>query len=137
MSAFVLDCSVAIAWCIEDEATPQTDALLNRIRDFGACVPQLWGYEFTNVMLQACKKGRLNDTQLFTMFELMEELAITIISDTDFAHLKDIYALARAENLTSYDATYLALAMSQKKPLATLDKALRRACGHVGIEALP
>lgn len=28
MSGFVLDCSVAVAWCIDDEAAPATDALL-------------------------------------------------------------------------------------------------------------
>ncbi|PHS38239.1 MAG: VapC toxin family PIN domain ribonuclease [Robiginitomaculum sp.] len=137
MSGFVLDCSVAIAWCIEDEATPQTDALLERIRDFGAYVPQLWGYEFTNVMLQANKRERLTDTQLFTIFELFENLPITIIADTEFLSFKTILALSQAENLTSYDAAYLDLAMTKNLPLATLDKALRRACKNVGVDVLP
>lgn len=137
MSAFVLDCSVAVAWCIEDEATSDTDALLEKIRDFGAYVPQLWGYEFSNVMIQANKRGRLTNTQLFTMFELMEDLSITIICETEFTAFKDIVALAQAENLTSYDAAYLALALAKKLPLATLDKALRRSCRNVGIDVLP
>ena len=32
MSTFVLDCSIAVAWLFEDEAKPQTDALLDRLR---------------------------------------------------------------------------------------------------------
>ena len=137
MSAFILDCSVAIAWCIEDEASAKTDALLERVRDFGACVPQLWGYEFANVMIQAHKRGRLSDTQLFAMFELMEDLPITLTCETDFAAFKDVVTLAQAENLTSYETAYLALAMEKNLPLATLDKALRRSCKNVGVEVLP
>ncbi len=137
MSAFILDCSVSISWCIEDEATPQNDALLVRARDFGVFVPQLWVYEFTNVLLQANKRARLNDTQVFTILDLMESLPINIVSETNLGALKNILALARAEKLTSYDAAYLDLAMTKNLPLATNDKALRRACENTGIDILP
>jgi hypothetical protein len=30
MTGFVLDCSIAVSWCFEDEATETTDALLER-----------------------------------------------------------------------------------------------------------
>ena len=33
---FNLDCSVAVAWLFDDEALPETDALLERLRDDGA-----------------------------------------------------------------------------------------------------
>ena len=33
MTGLVLDCSVAVTWCFEDEARPETDALLSVIRD--------------------------------------------------------------------------------------------------------
>ena len=39
MSGFVLDCSIAVSWCFEDEAAEATDALLERARDEGALVP--------------------------------------------------------------------------------------------------
>ena len=32
----VVDCSVAVAWCFEDEAAADTDAILERVRDEGA-----------------------------------------------------------------------------------------------------
>lgn len=37
---FVLDSSVAMAWCFEDEATEATDAVLDRLRDDRALVPR-------------------------------------------------------------------------------------------------
>jgi hypothetical protein len=37
----VLDGSVALAWCFEDEATAEIDALFDRIADHGAHVPSI------------------------------------------------------------------------------------------------
>ena len=45
MNAFVLDCSIAAAWHFEDEAKPETDALLVQLRDGGAFVSNLWHLE--------------------------------------------------------------------------------------------
>jgi len=39
MSKFVLDCSIAAAWCFEDETSEVTDSLLERVRDHGAGCP--------------------------------------------------------------------------------------------------
>jgi predicted nucleic acid-binding protein len=60
-----------------------------------------------------------------------------IISDLD----ADTYArtttlnLADRFQLTPYDAAYLELAQRRKRPLATLDRALRTAARAVGVEA--
>jgi hypothetical protein len=51
--SLVVDCSVAVAWCIEDEASLDTDALLERVRDEGGLVPSLLHLELGNVLLQA------------------------------------------------------------------------------------
>jgi len=48
-----------------------------------------------------------------------------------------ISSLARSHMLTVYDATYLDLAMRMALPLASLDTALRRAAGTLGIRLLP
>ena len=47
--------------------------------------------------------------------------------------MKDLLALARAHDLSSYDASYLDLAMKKGLPLATLDKKLKRAAKAVVI----
>lgn len=45
-------------------------------------------------------------------------------------------ALARAHQLSSYDASYLELAMRLGLPLATLDKDLAKAATSVGVPLL-
>ena len=48
MSAFVLDCSIAVAWLFDDEAAPEADALLDRLKNDSALVPGLWHLEIGN-----------------------------------------------------------------------------------------
>lgn len=56
---FVLDCSVTMAWCFEDERTTATDALVTRVVDAGAIAPFLWPLEVTNVLLSAARQKRI------------------------------------------------------------------------------
>jgi predicted nucleic acid-binding protein len=45
----------------------------------------------------------------------------------------DILSLARAQELSAYDAAYLHVAITHGLPLATLDEALRRAAAACGV----
>jgi predicted nucleic acid-binding protein len=45
--------------------------------------------------------------------------------------------VARAQNLTTYDAAYLELAMRRGLPLATRDRPLKAAAKRVGVKILP
>jgi len=47
--------------------------------------------------------------------------------------MKDVLALARTNSLSSYDASYLDLAMRKGLPLATLDNRLIEAARKVGV----
>ena len=51
MSRFVLDNTVTMAWCFNDEASPFTETLLSRLSSLtdNAIVPALWLYEVVNV----------------------------------------------------------------------------------------
>ena len=49
--SFVLDNSVALTWCFEDERTPATTALLVQIGESGALAPGLWPLEALNGLL--------------------------------------------------------------------------------------
>ena len=137
MSGFVLDCSIAVAWCFEDEAGPDTDALLERVRDEGAVVPVLWHLELGNVLLQAERRGRMGAADLTARLELIGDLPIATDDETAARARREILALARAEALTTYDAAYLELAMRRGLALATKDRALRSAAGRAGVTLLP
>lgn len=137
MTGFVLDCSIAMTWCFEDEATPATDALLEWVRDEGAIVPMLWHLEIGNVLLQAERRGRVTSADLSARLELIATLPITTDDETSSRALREVLALARTETLTTYDAAYLELAMRRGLPLATKDRPLQRAGKRVGIKVLP
>lgn len=137
MTGFVLDCSIAVAWCFEDEASDICDALLERVRDEGALVPSLWHLELGNVMVQAERRGRIMSADVSTRLELIGDLPIATDDETPQRALHEVLALARAEKLTTYDAAYLELAIRRGLPLATNDKRLRNAGINTGVQIIP
>ena len=72
----MLDCSVAVAWCFEDEATPELDALLDRVQHEGAVVPSFWISEAANVLLMAHRRGRINKETMQERVALLDMLPI-------------------------------------------------------------
>lgn len=137
MSEFVLDCSVTVAWFFEDEATPETDALLDRTMESGALVPGLWRLEVGNVLCKAERRKRIDASKVASYVDVLAQLPIATDTDTEERALRETLALARQERLTTYDAAYLEVAMRRGVPLATLDKALIRAARRVGVSTLP
>lgn len=137
MSAVVIDSSIALSWCFEDEASPETDRLFERVRDDGAIVPGLWHLELGNVLLQAEKCGRISAADVAMRLELIAELPISTDPETTARAWREILTVARAERLTTYDATYLELAMRRGLPLLTKDGELLRAAKRLGVDASP
>lgn len=133
MNALVIDTSVALVWCFEDEASPTSDALLDQVRDEGAVVPGLWHLEVANVLLQAEKRGRITGADIAMRLRLIAELPIDTDSETAARAWREILALARAEGLTTYDAAYLELAIRRGLPLLTKDQALIAAAQRTGV----
>lgn len=137
MSVVVVDPSIALTWCFEDEASPETDVLFERVRDDGAVVPGLWYLELGNVLLQAEKRGRITTGDLATRLELIGELPISVDQETTGRAWREILALARTERLTTYDAAYLELAIRRGVPLLTRDSDLAGAGKRLGIAVFP
>lgn len=137
MTAFVLDCSIAAAWLFEDEASPETDNLLERLRDGGALVPNIWHLEIGTMLIQAEKRGRITAAQISARLELLASLPIITDVETSPRAFREILMLARSQSLTTYDAAYLELAIRRGIPLATQDKELVRAAKAAQVENLP
>lgn len=134
--AFVLDCSVALAWVLPDEGSVYADGLLDRLVAEGAVVPPVWPLEVGNVLLTALRQRRIRQAELEPIIERLARLPIEIdIGATDHA-LAAVLLLAGQHGLTTYDASYLELAQRRKLPLATLDKQLRAACRAAKVEVL-
>jgi predicted nucleic acid-binding protein len=133
----VIDSSIALTWCFEDEATPETDALFERVRDQGAVVPSLWRLEVGNVLLQAEKRGRITANDVAARLDLIAQLPIDVDAETVNRAWREILKLARSERLTVYDAAYLELASRRAAPLMTLDADLAQAALRLGVSVLP
>ena len=135
-ASFVIDSSVAMAWCFQDEATPATNRLLDRMGDEAAAVPGWWYLEVTNVLALAERKKRISSAQVDEFIALIESFDLEIDDQAPkraFAHL---LPLCRGHRLTSYDAAYLELALRRRLPLASLDDGLRAAAKALGVKVL-
>ena len=137
MSGDVPSLWVAVSWCLEDEAGEATDALLELARDERAVVPSLWYLELGNVLLQAERCGRVSAADTTTSRAPIKDLPIVMDDETSLRALRETLTLARAEQLSSYDAAYLELAMRRGLPLATKDRSLRAAAERIGIHPIP
>lgn len=129
----VVDCSVAVAWCFEDEATAATEAVLNRLVEDTAVVPSLWHLELANVLAQSERKRRITPARAVELASLIQGLPIVVDPETPARALGTVLDLARSERLTTYDAAYLELAMRLGLPLASQDKELRHAAKRLGV----
>ncbi|MDR0771363.1 MAG: type II toxin-antitoxin system VapC family toxin [Burkholderiales bacterium] len=134
--SFVLDSSIALTWCFEDEATPAADALLMRLSYDGAYAPSLWPLEVLNALLMAQRRRRMTEEarQDRTMF--LRKLPITLDPETAAQAWGTTNRLAERHRLTLYDAAYLELAQRLDLPLASLDADLREAAKALGIPLL-
>ncbi len=132
--AFVLDCSVTMAWVFSDEATEATSQLRDSLVESRAFVPSLWPVEVGNVLLVATRRNRIRVDDWREIRASLEALPIEIDPVTTSRAWGASLELARTHQLSVYDAMYLELAMRLQLPLATLDRALHGAARTAGVE---
>jgi len=70
---FVLDTSITLAWCFQDEATPATHKLLEKLATTSAFVPMLWSLEVGNSLISAKRHKRITYAGI-TQFLSMKKL---------------------------------------------------------------
>jgi len=128
---FILDCSVAMTWCFEDEFDKHSQFTLNYCSNFSAVVPPIWHLEVTNALLVAEKRSRVNTANAIKFIDLLNSLPI-YTRELSFS-IGEIINVARTNKLASEDTTYLILAMHEGLPMATNDKALIKACLNNGV----
>ena len=136
MTSFVLDASVTVAWCFDDESTPAAWALLDRMRAAPAYVPVLWALEIGNILVGAERRRRITQARAVEFLGILGDLDIHVDPDLPGRAFRDILPIARESRITTYDASYLELAMRLGLPLATKDTALARAATALRIKTL-
>ena len=134
MQRIVLDCSITMSWCFQDETTDSSITLLESLDGISLHVPALWTLETANALASAHRRGRIDDDDLAATLLFLETLPLEIDDRTASSSLTDVLPLALAYELTAYDATYLELAMRIEAPLCTLDSGLHSAAKRAGID---
>lgn len=130
---FVVDASIAAAWCFPDEDLSSADAALHRLADEDAVVPALWWFEVRNVLVVNERRGRIDAAGTAVFLADLGGLPIRIDRQPDS---EIVLTLARQHALTAYAAAYLELARRMGGSLATLDRALAAAATAERIDVI-
>jgi predicted nucleic acid-binding protein len=132
--SFVLDGSVALSWYFADEADSYADAVAARFPQVRAFVPAIWPLEIANALLMGERRKRSTAAQAAKWLSYLESLPIEVDDETIHRAWTDVLNLARARQLSAYDAAYLELAFRRGMPLASLDDGLKTAARAVGVQ---
>jgi predicted nucleic acid-binding protein len=132
-AGLVVDASVAAAWCFEDEASPYTDGVLERVARSGAHVPAVWPFEMASVLVVALRRERIDADRAGRFLDAL--LALPTEVDRREAHLllPSLTRVAGRYGLSAYDAAYLELAMRSGLAIATTDARLVDAARQAGV----
>jgi predicted nucleic acid-binding protein len=130
----VVDASVAVAWCFEDESSGVADKVLDRLAAGAeAFAPAIWPFEVANALLTAERRKRIKVAQTAALLQRVARLPVSIEPLDAGSVLNQMFSLAREHALTVYDAAYLELALRKGLPLATLDNQLHRSAVGLGL----
>jgi predicted nucleic acid-binding protein len=135
--SFVLDNSVTMRWFFGDGKPVEliyASKVLDALKAESALVPATWGLEVASVIARAEAKSLVTEARSGAFLEMLDGLDIESDAAT-FAHaLSDTLQLARRYKLSSYDASYLELAVRLGMPLASLDENLQKAAKKAGVK---
>ena len=129
----VIDASVTLAWCLEDEQSDYAETIFSRLTGERATVPSLWAVEVANGLRNAERRDRLSPAGAAEAHGLLSRLPVEIEETSLYRVLVPVLNVARTNNLSAYDASYLELAMREGLALATVDDRLRAAAARVGV----
>jgi predicted nucleic acid-binding protein len=130
----VLDASVALSWCFDDEVSTYAELVLDLLADGAeARAPAVWPLEVANAILSAQRRKRISEAESVRWLNRIGALPIVISTPSNLGEIGDLFAIARQFGLSIYDATYLELARRFDVPLATIDRKLSAAARKSGI----
>ncbi|WP_137154183.1 type II toxin-antitoxin system VapC family toxin [Rhizobium sp. FKL33] len=131
--AFVVDASIAGAWLLPDEENALAEQAMARMIDEDVAAPDLLRHEIRSILLSAERRGRISDDFVHAALSRFRGLPLQFAGPSDDT---EVVRLSRKHRLSAYDAAYLALAVLEQLPLATLDRRLADAARAEGVVVL-
>lgn len=132
----VVDCSFFMSSILPDETQNKVEEIFYRIsqREFIVYVPSIFYLKCSNVLVSSLSRNRITKESFEEYSNLLKLMPITV--DKFSATTESIYSISRLANkynLSSYDASYLDLAIRLEASIASLDKKLLDACTKANI----
>lgn len=134
MNSLVIDASVVLKWYIPDEEMECADRIKRDFLDkrIRLLAPSIIHYEINNVVLNAVRSKRLSVNK--AALALKDFYFSDIGFHSSPSLLLSTFGLAKKYNISSYDASYVALSQSAKVPFYTADaKLLGKVKGRVSL----
>ncbi len=136
----VIDASMALAWIFERQKPVEArlaDQLLLSVNEHVWLAPPLLQLEIANALLVGERRKAVSEAQVVDFLHRFDQLPIRIDGDCASLRRAAVMGLARQHGLSSYDASYLELALRSGASLATFDAALARAISAAGGAVFP
>lgn len=127
METFVLDCSVAAKWVLNEiDCAPALD-LLNKHNsgEVRLIAPELLLIELASLLVKRNRQKDISASQVHAAYSLVAESSITLFEIRPL--LSGALDLSLRHHMSFWDCIYLALALEHDCPLLTADRRLFRA----------
>jgi predicted nucleic acid-binding protein len=130
--AFILDASVAVGWVVGKQATAYGRGIRLRARREPYHAPALWRLEVVNVIRSLVRRRAMSADAGRTAVDILERMQ-PVLHEIALP-LPDLLDLASRYDVTAYDASYLALAIELKLPIACGDSGLKGALSRAAVK---
>jgi predicted nucleic acid-binding protein len=130
VNGFVLDASVCLSWFLTKPDSGPAWAKIDLLDERVPVVPAIWRLEVSNVIATHVRTRGLSVDSARTMLAEILSIPVAVIDESP---TPTIMRLAIDRGLTSYDASYLDVALRSGWPLVTLDHELVRAASEAGV----
>jgi len=135
LTRIVVDASITGLILLSDEADWGGEAILDCLLTADLILAAHWQLEVASLLVKATRRQRLPVSERLRCFAEVD-LLLAAGNVAGAAHSREIFDLAKAANLTAYDAVYLDLAIRLDATLATNDDALIAAARARGLPVL-
>ncbi len=124
MKKFILDSSIVAKWFLPEEGSEKALTIKDKFanNEISVAAPVLLYYEMNNILKTAVKMYRIDSKDAIKAFGALLQLNFVVYSSTHLFEMTLHTALRY--DITSYDASYVALAEELQIPFLTADQKL-------------
>jgi predicted nucleic acid-binding protein len=126
-----------VEWIIGASGRSAFPGIYQALSDVPVLVPIHWALEISNALRADLRNGSLSAADFNAILTEFDGIDFHVQAPIDLDEIGPLARFAVTHDLTTYDATYVQLALQQNATLATLDNAMRRAAASLKIPLLP